>query len=129
MYEGETGMKKFLPFIFWTLVIFALCSMPGKAIPKISWLELLSFDKLVHAGIFFVEQVLLIHALYNFSKTFRYLALAFCVAYGGALELMQTYCFSERSGDILDFIANGTGAVLGLLLYNKISKKLGFLPR
>jgi len=126
--RGEIQMKKFLPFIIWTLVIFALCSMPGKSIPKISWLELLSFDKLVHAGIFFVEQVLLIHALLNFSKTFRYAALLFCVAYGGALELMQTYCFSERSGDVLDFIANATGAFVGLLLYNKIKNKLSFLP-
>ncbi|HWY37204.1 MAG TPA: VanZ family protein [Bacteroidia bacterium] len=123
-------MKRFLPFILWTLIIFALCSMPGKAIPKISWLELLSFDKFVHASIFFVEQVLFMRALSYLNKKNLYgiMALLFCMAYGGSLELMQYYIFSSRSGDVLDFIANSTGALTGFLLFSKINKKLGFLP-
>ncbi len=123
-------MKKFLPFIIWTLIIFGLCSMPGKAIPRISWLELLSFDKFVHAGIFFAEQVLFMRALSFLNKKTFYgiLALLFCVLYGGSLELMQFYIFSSRSGDVLDFIANSSGALLGFLLFSKINKKLGFLP-
>jgi VanZ family protein len=100
--------------------------MPGKAIPKINWLELLSFDKFVHASIFFIEQVLLMRAMHN--RKLNWLALAFCLGYGGALELMQYYIFSQRSGDWLDFIANGTGAFVGLLLFGKINKKLSFLP-
>ncbi len=102
--------------------------MPGKAIPKISWLELLSFDKFVHASIFFVEQILFMRALQYSFKGSGWIALLFCVAYGGALELMQYYIFSQRSGDVLDFIANSTGAVVGFLLFNRINKKLGFLP-
>lgn len=123
-------MKKFIPFIIWTLIIFGLCSMPGKAIPKISWLELLSFDKFVHASIFFIEQVLFMRALSHLSKKTLYslLALLFCITYGGCLELMQYYIFSSRSGDVLDFIANSTGALLGFWLFAKINKKLGFLP-
>jgi glycopeptide antibiotics resistance protein len=123
-------LKKFLPPIIWTLIIFGLCSMPGKAIPHISWLELLSFDKFVHAGIFFVEQILLMRALSSFNKKTLYglLAFLFCVVYGGSLELMQFYIFSSRSGDVFDFIANSSGALLGFLLFSKINKRLGFLP-
>ena len=121
-------MKKFLPFIIWTLVIFGLCSMPGKAIPHISWLELLSFDKFVHAAIFFAEQILFMRALQHILKGYGLYALLFCLMYGGSLELMQFYIFDSRSGDWFDFIANATGAFLGLLLYNKVNKKLGFLP-
>src|SRR5438477_10979216 len=119
-------MKKFLPFISWTLIIFGLCSMPGKAIPHISWLELLSFDKFVHAGIFFVEQVLLMRAFAHLNKKMFYgvLALLFCMAYGGSLELMQFYVFSSRSGDVFDFIANSSGALLGFFLFSKINKRL-----
>jgi VanZ family protein len=126
-------VKKFLPFIFWTLVIFALCSMPGKAIPKISWLELLSFDKFVHAGIFFTEQILLMYALIHlpqtnfFYKNYKWLSVLFCMAYGGCLEIMQYYIFSERSGDILDFIANSTGAIIGLLAYKFLATKIKYL--
>lgn len=63
------------------------------------------------------------------KKTFYgILALLFCVLYGGSLELMQFYVFSSRSGDVLDFIANSSGALLGFFLFSKINKKLEFLP-
>lgn len=67
-------------------------------------------------------------ALQASFKGSKWVALLFCVSYGGALELMQFYLFSQRSGDVLDFIANATGALGGLLLYSKVNKKLNFLP-
>jgi glycopeptide antibiotics resistance protein len=51
----------------------------------------------------------------------------FCITYGGSLEIMQYYIFSERSGDILDFIANSTGCLIGLFLFNPLSKKITWL--
>ncbi|HTA62814.1 MAG TPA: VanZ family protein [Bacteroidia bacterium] len=126
-------MKKFIPFILWTAVIFGLCSMPGKAIPKINWLELLSFDKFVHASIFFVEQIFLMHALISlseenfFKRNYKWVSVLFCVTYGGSLEIMQYYVFSERSGDVLDFIANSTGCIVGLFLFNPLAKKIKWL--
>ena len=126
-------VKKFLPFILWTGVIFALCSMPGKAIPKINWLELLSFDKFVHASMFFVEQILLMRALISLqeesflNKNYKWISVLFCVAYGGSLEIMQYYVFSERSGDVLDFIANSTGCLIGLFVFKPLSKKIKYL--
>ena len=126
-------MKKLLPFILWTGIIFALCSMPGKAIPKIRWLELLSFDKFVHASIFFVEQILLMRALISlqentfFRQNYKWISVLFCIAYGGSLEIMQYYVFSERSGDVLDFIANSTGCIVGLFVFNPLAKKIKYL--
>jgi len=126
-------VKKFLPFILWTAIIFGLCSMPGKAIPKINWLELLSFDKFVHASIFFIEQILLMRALISISdatflkKNYKWISVLFCVSYGGSLEIMQYYIFSERSGDVLDFIANSTGCIVGLFLFNPLTKKIKWL--
>ncbi len=107
--------------------------MPGKSIPKINWLELLSFDKFVHAGIFFVEQLFLMHALISlsetsfFKKNYKWISVFFCVTYGGCLEIMQYTIFSERSGDVLDFIANSTGCVIGLFLFNPLAKKIKWL--
>lgn len=107
--------------------------MPGKAIPKINWLELLSFDKFVHASIFFVEQILFMRALLSlnegnfFKQNFKLVSVLFCIAYGGWLEIMQYYIFSERSGDILDFIANSTGCITGLLLFKPLTKKVKYL--
>jgi VanZ family protein len=120
-----------LPSIIWALVILALCSMPGKSIPKIEWLELLSFDKVVHAGIFFVLQILLMRGFLlqdkfpALKKHYKIIALAICIVYGGALEIMQGTLFSERSGDVLDFIANSAGAVLAVFLFRKVKKLVG----
>lgn len=107
--------------------------MPGKAIPKINWLELLSFDKFVHASIFFVEQLFLMRGLLSLTNksflkvNYKWVSVLFCVAYGGSLEIMQYYVFSERSGDVLDFIANSTGCITGLFLFNPLTKKIKWL--
>jgi hypothetical protein len=126
-------IKKNLPAFIWTAVIFGLCSMPGKAIPHISWLELLSFDKFVHASIFFVLQVLYMKGFssqqnYLFlQKNYALISLIFCVSYGGALEIMQACFFSERSGDWFDFIANSFGCIMGLILFPVLKRKIRFL--
>ena len=123
-------LKNTYPALLWTLVIFVLCSMPGKSIPKIEWLALLSFDKFVHASIFFVLQLLWMRGFYLqtkflfLKKHFALVPLVFCIVYGGSLEIMQTLFFSERSGDILDFIANSFGCLVGVFLFHKMKKIL-----
>lgn len=107
--------------ILWALVIFGLCSMPGKLIPTISWLELLSFDKWVHAGVFFVLVCLFVVAVsaHQQNKNLIYVYFLLAVLYGGALEVMQATVFSDRSADWLDMIANSFGCLMALLLKNK----------
>jgi hypothetical protein len=61
----------------------------------ISWLELLSFDKFVHASIFFGLQVLTMRA-FIFSTGFeksKWLILLFCVAYGGGIRNYAVHVF------------------------------------
>lgn len=117
----------------WALFILVLCGIPGRDIPHISFLELLSFDKFVHAGIFFVLILLSIRGfslqtkfqtIQTYSKSFSFV---FCVIYGGLMEIMQGTIFIGRSADVFDFIANSFGSVMGLVFYNWIEKK--FLVR
>jgi VanZ family protein len=114
--------------MLWALLILVLCGIPGRDIPHISFLELLSFDKFVHASIFFVLLLLTVRGFIvqttylNVSHSARFIALVFCVTYGGAMEIMQGTLFEQRSASISDFIANSFGAVLGLLFYKKIEK-------
>ncbi len=122
-------LKYNLPAFIWTLVIFALCSMPGKSIPHISWLELLSFDKFVHASIFFVLEMFYLRG-FNLQSNYpslkrnaKVVVTFFCLLYGGALEIMQSTMFSERSGDWMDFVANSTGCIAALCLFGFISRK------
>jgi hypothetical protein len=112
--------------IAWTIVILILCATPGRFIPSISWLELLSFDKWVHAGVFFILVTLLGIAVRAHEQTrnlfFLYFLLS--VLYGGALEIMQAKVFSERSADTHDVIANSFGCLMALLFNRKVSSSL-----
>ena len=107
--------------LVWALFIFALCATPGQYIPSVSWLELLSFDKLVHLGVFFVLCTLLFliaekRRQGTLQKFFYFFT---AVAYGMWLELMQAKVFTNRSADWNDVIANSAGCVLTVVLFNR----------
>lgn len=108
--------------ILWTILIFVLCSTPGQYIPTTNWLELLSFDKFVHASIFFVLTCLWLIYFFNSNRLYissMIIIILFCVSYGGLLEIMQAKVFSHRSGDWFDFIANSFGCLMGLWFFSK----------
>lgn len=108
----------------WALVIFALCATPGQFIPSAHWLDLLSFDKLVHATMFFVlsSLVIIAAARHNKTKGVMIMGIGLCILYGGLLEYMQATCFSNRSADWLDFIANSFGCLVALGFSKKLQR-------
>jgi VanZ family protein len=122
-------IRKYAGFLMvtWTLIIFVLCATPGQYIPSASWLDLLSIDKWVHAGIFFTLSTLwIITASKNkWSRAAVLYGLLACILYGGLLEVMQAKCFSNRSADWQDFVANSFGCLVALGLLQKI--KTAFL--
>jgi VanZ family protein len=110
--------------VIWALIIFILCATPGQYIPSANWLELLSFDKWVHASIFFIltALVLLNGVKYTISRKGMFVWFSACVAYGALLEFMQATCFSNRSADWKDIVANSFGCLMAFLLLGKIKK-------
>jgi len=108
--------------VIWAFIILALCSTPGQFIPSVSWLEMLSFDKWVHASMFFVLCSLLFIVSIKKQQSALIVGIYFisCVLYGGLLEVMQAKCFSNRSADWQDFVANSFGCVVALFLFKKI---------
>lgn len=112
--------------VSWIVMVFILCATPGRYIPSATWLDLLSFDKLVHAGIFAV--MLLLLYVVKLKKTQRLFTLGsyviFCVIYGVSLEIMQAKVFTGRSADWKDIIANCAGCVIAMTLFKKTRKTL-----
>lgn len=112
--------------IAWALIILALCSTPGQYVPSLSWLELLSFDKWVHASVFFVLCILLLSVA--IKKDLNNVVIGICfflsIVYGGLLEIMQAEFFSNRSADWQDFIANSFGCLMALFLFGKLKRRL-----
>lgn len=122
--------------LLWAMVILGLCLMPGRDIPSFWWTELLSMDKFVHAGMFAVLVVLVVRGLRKRrpvlalrSRTVLFWSLA-CVAYGGALEIMQGTLMTDRYADLLDFLANTLGCGIGWWwLARKEPQMMGEEPR
>jgi VanZ family protein len=112
----------FLPFL-WAVFILALCGLPGKDFPDLSFWQLLTFDKFAHAFVFAVLVVLLIVAFKKQSKYYFLrqnainTSLLSAIAYGGIVEILQQMLFSGRNADFLDFISNTIGCLVGLFCF------------
>jgi VanZ family protein len=114
----------------WAFVILILCATPGRFIPTVDWLSMLSFDKLVHAGIFFVLGVLLlVSSLTRSMRIQSAIALLFTGAcYGFLMEVGQARYFSGRSMEFFDALANTIGVFSSLLLYKKLKLAWEAMP-
>lgn len=122
-------LKFYIRPILWAFFIAFLCGMPGKDIPNISWLDWISFDKWVHAFIFFILHFLLIKSKLNSSdsiKNFNKINAGFSLAsilYGGLMEVFQATIFTDRSADISDFAANSFGVFISFLYFRNSFKE------
>ncbi len=105
--------------VIWFLIIFVLCALPGEDIPD-PRLNIPHLDKVVHFGMFFIFSLLLICPLERRTSLglgmIYGIAIGVAAVYGGLLEVLQHFFF-ERSGDILDFVADVLGGAAGCLCY------------
>lgn len=118
-------LKQILLFaaLFWTGVILFFCLENAKNIPQI---DIPYLDKLIHSFFHFVFTVLWFFYFkkkLNSSNNIRLLGFSFIGSFflGIAIELMQQYFTTTRSADILDILANLSGAslaVISILLLN-----------
>lgn len=118
--------RPFVPSLCLALVILGLYSIPGTEIGSLSFWDLLAADKIAHTGIFTVFTLSLIAAFRRQTRysglraRYKTVAIGLSMTYGAVLELLQAQVFVDRSGDVIDFIANGLGAFLGLILFRII---------
>jgi len=114
--------------VSWILIIFLLCSIPGQFIPTANWMDLLSLDKLVHAGIFFILCILFFLFAFKRRQKWPYLIVytVLSMLYGISLEWMQANWFSQRSFDYFDMLANASGCCLALIMHKVLYRKFNF---
>ncbi|MBS1546195.1 MAG: VanZ family protein [Bacteroidetes bacterium] len=106
--------------VLWALGILVLTLMPAGDVPAWPWAERVQLDKWVHAFLFGVQGVLLAAAFLQMrpgSHRIGLLVMAtvLAIAYGGAVEVLQSLMGDGRQGDVLDLLADAAGALLGLL--------------
>lgn len=115
MSQQFSFLKYQLPAVVWTLTIFGLSALPRIPVPISS----LGIDKLLHAAVYAMLCVLSWRALWFQSRVelFRrhaiLFAFLFSFVYGALNELYQMY-LPDRSPDIGDALANGTGTLVSV---------------
>jgi VanZ family protein len=112
------------PAFIWAVLIFILCALPGTYVPRLSFLDWLRPDKVVHFIMFGALSFLLIKGfvqqnnLRGLNIHAKLYATIFTIIYGVMIELSQEYIFIWRSGEVFDAIADAIGAFIGLWFYN-----------
>ncbi len=114
--------------MLWAACILILCIMKISDIspPKFNFKGL---DKCVHFAFFFFFTLFIFYEgnRQPYSPISRiklsWGLIAITILYGGGIELLQKYIFTYRSGEWLDLLADVSGGLLGVILYNFISFK------
>ena len=112
----------------WTLIILLATTLPSSSIPKVPMFEIPHFDKFVHFALFFVLALFLLSESNKLRKQGELTRLATVVAisvsfgFGLAIELLQLFLLTTRSGSLLDFIANMAGAFAAVVVYKLVNR-------
>ncbi len=117
--------KKFKPGIAWFFVVLYLMTLPGKELPQIGWLDKIYFDKWVHVVVFGLLTLLFCWPFYRSSfnrseKLIYFIKIAIAASvWGLTIEFIQKFFVAGRSFDILDWVADSIGAIMGYLAARK----------
>jgi hypothetical protein len=100
----------------WTLVIFALCWMPGKWVQEVEggspWLQMPNLDKVIHWGIFVLFTVLWLRTGTS-RRRYAWVVLG-GLAVAALTEVGQIYLPVGRDGQVGDAITDLIGVAIGL---------------
>ena len=116
------SIKKFMPGVAWFFIVLVLTCLPGKDVPKISWLDIIYFDKWVHIGLFGGLTFLFCWPFHKsaFSEKQRlyyFIKIALAVSiWGLTIEFIQRFYIPGRSFELLDWAADSFGSLIALLI-------------
>ena len=109
--------------ILWTLLIFVLCLMPGKEVPKV---EIPLIDKWAHFIFFGVFSFLWLLSLRTVSVVRMAVVLCLSILVGWLVEYLQgALTFLGRSQDNVDTLADGIGGLLGVIVFYALRRRSG----
>ena len=99
-----------------SLVILSLIKVPEYNV------GVTHLDKWQHCFAYFVLSISWLITFYKKKK--KLLIVVCCILLGVIIEILQSTLTSYRTGDSYDVIANSLGVLLGLLVFNMLSKKI-----
>jgi VanZ family protein len=116
-------MINFIPALIWMAIIAFLSLIHSGSLPSNNWFSRIHADKIAHIILYAILSLLL---LYAFSKNFGLDSKVFIYAiiisglFGIFIEMIQSVMNFGRSFELLDILANITGAFVGASIYKRI---------
>ncbi len=102
--------------ITWSaIVLYLTLKEPGKLETAISLFR--GFDKLAHLGVFVVLSFLSFWGTHHYKKIDSAVVWIGLILFGAAIELLQSYVYTYRSGSWFDFLADIIGIALGWFFF------------
>jgi len=121
----KSFLKYNLPSILWAAFILWLCLVRVNHLPHVTIYQL---DKIVHCCFYIVLSLLIFYG-WKKQTTFAWpkqntvaKILLLTISYGFVVEIFQEFLTTDRHFDVLDVLANSTGAVTGSLISVKLFK-------
>lgn len=115
-------LLKVLTFI-WLFLIILLCLIPQEELPDAGGIP--NFDKFVHFILYFVMAVLTLFVFSGYKPSHKTVIVAIIFAFSLLIEITQGIMPFGRTFSFTDLLANLSGILAGLLLFQK---KLKYLP-
>ena len=104
------------------IVTISIAYLSLVKVPKVSF-AISYLDKWQHSFAYCTLTICWLLSYYKRISNRKYIIIVACFIYGIILELLQSTITTHRTGDFLDVLANTFGILMGLLIFNQISKK------
>ena len=117
--------KYLLGAILWTITITILCLESSSSLPSV---KVIGLDKIVHITFHFVFVNLWYLFFINNNSTKNNVNLVtktffLSFSYGVSIEIAQQLFTKTRQADVLDVLANITGAILAVIMIKILSQR------
>jgi VanZ family protein len=114
--------KNTWPAFLWAVVILALTLSPAPAIPEVKWIYIPHADKIVHAVLFGVQYILLMHGLVKqpvSAAHSKYVvwSIVIVIFFGAVTEILQAILPSGRDADVMDWLADCVGTGVAFVVF------------
>jgi VanZ family protein len=108
-------------FIIALAITFSIVCLSLLKIPKTK-ITITNIDKVYHSIAYFTLTISWLIVYYKKPQKKNIIVIC-SIFFGIIIELLQSTLTNYRTGEYLDVIANSSGVILALLIFNLISKK------
>jgi len=120
-----TDFFQYWKTIVWLTIVFFLSTMTVPDVSSVPLVNIPHFDKIIHFSMYFILATLWMLDDFKKTKAFRMfnliIIMIFSISYGLLMEVVQQIIVQDRTGDILDVLANTIGVIIAILIFRNIN--------